>query len=212
MKIARTSKTPGQDVRELGLDEDDARYSGMDAYMPGNPMLDEKYRIRFCARTSYWKAAEFYLRHPARAIEILLSDLRIEAPQRRLYSNFPKSYGQPPYAQTKRFSTWSSLRIWLFHLWPGHIVVWYAPVMLSVPFMAIYEKSRFRSSLLWTTLAVAVAGVGEFGVASLADGGETARHLWMFHVFTDATIFLALVYVASQLPPRTRYARADGVN
>jgi len=198
-KIARASKSPAQDVRELGLDEGDARYSGMDAYMPGSPMLDEKYRARFYAHTSYWKVAEFYLRHPARVIQILLSDLRIEAPQRRLYSNFPKSYGRPPYAQTTQFSTWSSLRTWLFHIWPGHIVVWYALIGVSTPVMAIYDKSRFRRALLWTVFAVTIAGAGEFCVASLADGGETARHLWMFHVFTDATIFLALVSVGQAL-------------
>jgi hypothetical protein len=46
------------------------------------------------------------------------------------------------------------------------------------------------SALLW--------GVSEFCVASLADGGETARHLWIFHVFTDVTIFMAMVFAASQ--------------
>ena len=199
LKIARTSKTPAQDVRELGLDEGDARYSGMHVYMPGNPMLDEAYRNRFYTRTSYSKTAMFYLRHPSRAIRILLSDVRGEAPMRRLYSNFPKSYGQPPGAQTTRFSTWSTLRVWFFKLWREHIVVWYVLVILFASLLAIFEKSRFRSALLWTTLAVAVAGAGEFCVASLADGAETARHLWMFHVFTDVTIFLALVLVASKL-------------
>jgi hypothetical protein len=185
-------------MRELGLDEGDVRYAGMNAYVPGNPMLDTRYRDRFALRTSYWKVAEFYLRHPGKAVDILRSDLRIEAPQRRLYSNFPKSYGRPPYAQTERFGSWSGLRIWLFHLWPGHIVVWYALVILGAVLRLIDEKLPMGSALLWTTLAVAMAGVGEFCVASLADGGETARHLWMFHVFTDATIFLALVFAMSR--------------
>jgi len=212
LKIARASNTPAQDLRELGLDESDARYVGMHVYLPGNPMLEEAYRNRFYARTSYSKVVMFYLRHPARAIRILLSDVRLEAPLRRLYGNFPKSYGQPPGAQTKRFSTWSSLRIWFFQLWPEHIVVWYALVILCAPWLAIYEKSRFRSALLWTTLAVALAGAGEFCVASLADGAETFRHLWMFHVFTDVTILLALILVASQLQHRQSYARSSGAS
>jgi hypothetical protein len=199
LKIARTSTTRAQDLHELGLDESDARYAGMHVYLPGNPMLEEAYRNRFYTRTSYSKVALFYLRHPARAIRILRSDLRLEAPLRRVYGNFPKSYGRPPGAQTNRFGTWSSLRIWLFQLWPEHIAVWYALAILSAPWLAIYEKSRFRSALLWTTLAVALAGAGEFCVASLADGAETFRHLWMFHVFTDVAIFLALVFGASKL-------------
>jgi len=211
-KIAFTSKTPAQDVRELGLDDSDARYAGMHAFMPGNPMEDEAYRQRFYARTSYWKAALFYVRHPRRVIEILRSDLRIQAPGRRLYSNFPKSYGRQPDAKSERFSTWSSLRTRLFVLWREHIVVWYALLVLCAPWLAIRSKSRFRSGLLWTTLAVAVAGVGEFCVASLADGAETARHLWMFHVFTDVTIFLALVLAASQLQRGGSYARTSSVS
>ena len=202
LKIVRSSKTPAQDLRELGLDESDARYSGMHVYLPGNPMLDEAYRNRFYARTSYSKVVMFYLRHPGRAFRILHSDLWLEAPLRRLYSNFPKSYGRPPGAQTSRFGTWSSLRIWFFQLWPEHIAVWYALAILCAPLLAIREKSRFRGALLWTTLAVALAGAGEFCVASLADGAETFRHLWMFHVFTDITIFLAVVFGASKAGSR----------
>jgi hypothetical protein len=197
LKIAPTSKTPAQDMRELGLDETDARYSGMHAYLPGNPMLDATYRERFYARTSYWKVVMFYLRHPAQAARILLSDLRRDAVLRRVYSNFPKSYGMPPSAQTQRFGTWSALRIRLFVLWPEHMLLWYALAILGAPFLAMRGNSRFHGALLWTMLAVAVAGAGEFCVGSLADGAETFRHLWMFHVFTDVTIFLALVAVLS---------------
>jgi hypothetical protein len=208
LKLAYNSQTQAQDLRELGLDESDARYAGMHAFMPGNPLDDETYRARFYARTSYWKAAKFYVRHPRRAIEILLSDLRFQAPGRRLYANFPKSSGLPPNSQSERFSTWSSLRTRLFVLWREHIAVWYALVILGAPWLAIHAKSRFSSALLWTTLAVALAGTGEFCVASLADGAETARHLWMFHVLTDVTIFLALVVAASRMGPDRRRSAA----
>jgi hypothetical protein len=39
----------------------------------------------------------------------------------------------------------------------------------------------------------------EFGIASLADACETPRHLLMFHVFTDVSVFLGLVFAASVL-------------
>ena len=98
-KIARNSKTPALDLRELGLDHSDARYVGMHAFMPGNPLDNAAFRERFYARTSYWNVAEFYVRHPGRAIAILESDLRSEAPLRRVYSNFPRNYGRPPGAK-----------------------------------------------------------------------------------------------------------------
>ncbi|HTT63643.1 MAG TPA: hypothetical protein VMG35_17445 [Bryobacteraceae bacterium] len=204
-KIAYTSTTPVEDLQELGLDPSDARYVGMHAFMPGNPLEnDEAFRRRFYARATYWKAIRFYVRHPGRVVRILQSDLRLQAPVRRLYANFPKSYGLPGGTQAQRFSSWSFLRTQLFVLWPEHVVVWYALWMIGAPFLAIREKSRFRSALLWTAWAVSLAGAGEFCVASLADGAETARHLWMFQVFTDVTFFLALVFAASTFGPDPR--------
>jgi hypothetical protein len=36
--------------------------------------------------------------------------------------------------------------------------------------------------------------------------------LWMFHVFTDVTIFLALVLVASQVQHCVSHARSSGAS
>jgi hypothetical protein len=83
------------------------------------------------------------------------------------------------------------------------MVIWYALALVWAPFLAMREKSRFRRALLWTALAATAIGAGEFCVASLAEAAETARHLWLFHVFTDVTIFLALVYAASRFGPNT---------
>jgi hypothetical protein len=64
---------------------------------------------------------------------------------------------------------------------------------------AIRGASRLQRALAWTMLAVSLLALGEFGVASLADAIETPRHLLMFHVFTDVSIFLGLVFAASAL-------------
>jgi hypothetical protein len=46
----------------------------------------------------------------------------------------------------------------------------------------------------------------EFVFSSLADACETARHLFVFHLFTDASIFLTLVAVVGALD---RYCRTS---
>jgi hypothetical protein len=201
-KIARNSRTPLQDLRALGLEDRDLRYVGMHAYLPDSPMQDTQWRDGFNARSSYSQVLGFYSRHPYRTLAILWSDLQAEAPRRRVFANFPKSYGRPPGAQTDRLSSWSSMRSWLFAKCPAHILLWYGLALLAPPLLARYEKSRFQRSLLWMIAALSVLGALEFGVSSLADGVETFRHLLMFHVFTDAAIFLALVLVAGRLSRR----------
>jgi hypothetical protein len=65
--------------------------------------------------------------------------------------------------------------------------------------LAIRDASPLRRAIAWTILAVSLVAWGEFGIASLADACETPRHLLMFHVFTDVSIFLSLVFAASLL-------------
>jgi len=201
-KITRTSRTPLQDLRALGLKDTDMRYVGMHAYLPNSPMQDIQWRDAFTARSGYAQALGFYVRRPGRTLAILWSDLRAEAWMRRAFGNFPKSYGRPPGSQSDRLGSWSSIRSWLFIKCPAHMLAWYALALLAPPLLAMREKSRRQRSLLWTIAAVSVLGALEFGVSSLADGCETFRHLLMFHVFTDAAIFLALVLVAGSMSRR----------
>ena len=62
---------------------------------------------------------------------------------------------------------------------------------------AVRENSRGRRAIAWTILAISLIAAAEFGIASLADACETFRHLLMFHIFTDAAIFLTAVYFAT---------------
>jgi hypothetical protein len=202
--------TNAQDLHELGLGDADLPYVGTNAFMPNSPMLDENWSNSFCARCTYGSVLRYYLHHPGKALTFLWSDLT-EGKERRQanLSNFRRADGHPAGAKTYRFALWSSLRSWLFERWPPHILIWYALALIGVPFLAIRETSRFRRAVAWTIVAISVIAAAEFGMASLADACETHRHMLMFHVFTDAAIFLALVYAASRLdreravaPPR----------
>ncbi len=195
-KLARNA----QDLRELGLDAEDASYIGMKTFMPFSPMQNPSWRDRFSARTSYGRILAFYVRHPDRALAILQSDLRDEAWQRRSFglSNYPKERGFPTGTLAGRLSSWSYLRMQLFRLWPTHILVWYALLLPASLLIVLRDSSPFRRSLTWIVLALSVMAAGEFGIASLADALETSRHMLMFHVFTDCSFFLALVFAASR--------------
>jgi hypothetical protein len=193
--LVPNSRVPAQDLIELGLDPSDVRYSGLTAYSPSTPMNDANWRNAFNARTSYAGVFMFYLRHPARALSKLEFDLRNEAPNRRVLnlSNYRRDSGQPPGARDPQFGSWSALRTRLFRWWPTHIVVWLVLALSVPPFLAKRATSPFQRSVAWTIPAVALLAIAEFLTVSLADVIETARHLLMFHVFTDLTIFLSMV-------------------
>lgn len=196
--ITKNSRTPAQDLSELGLDDSYLQYVGMHAFVGGTPMAEQAFITTFCARNTFGKILRFYLRHPAVAAGKLWSDLRDEAWQRRPgnLSNLQQGQGHPPGARTGRLGSWSALRTTLFRLWPVYILVWYAVALVGFPLLGRRSRAAWRQPLGWMIGAIAVAGAAEFGVASLADAVETDRHLLIFHLLTDVTMFLALVFAA----------------
>ena len=197
-KIAKES-SPARDLAELGLGPEDVRYVGMYSFVPGGPMENSAWVDRFRIRSTYGHVLRFYFRHPRRALAILQSDLEDQVRQRRALglSNFQKQSGWPQGAVATSLSSWSALRARVSRVWPAHIVVWLVLLLPSALLCAIHDASRWRRALAWTTLALCLVALCEFGIASLADAIETPRHLLLFHVFTDASIFLGLAYAAS---------------
>lgn len=200
-KIARDSASPAGDLAELGLGAGDARYIGLHSFMRGSPMENPAWVDSFRVRSTYGRVLKFYLRHPSRALAILRADLEDQTWQRRVLglSNFQRQSGRPEGASTTSLGSWSALRSWASRAWPAHIVVWLALLPPVALLLAIRDASRLRRALAWTILAVSLIALSEFGIASLADACDTPRHLLMFHLFTDVSIFLGLVFAASVL-------------
>lgn len=201
LKILNDSPAPARDIAELGLVSDDARYIGLHSYMPGGPMENPAWAERFRARTSYGQMLKFYLRHPSRALAILRSDLEEEAWQRHSpgFSNL-RNQSSGPGSATSSLGSWSALRSWACRVWPAHLILWFGVLLPGALVFALRRGTARRSqALAWTMVAVGVMAVLEFAVASLADACETARHLFIFHVFTDASIFLTLIAAAEAL-------------
>jgi len=210
LKILNHSPSPARDMQELGLVPGDARHIGLEAYVPGGPLSDPAWEAAFRARTSYGRVLGFYLRHPSRALAILRSDLEREAWRRYTpgFASFQKpggpecsaaQFGGPECSANSGLGSWSALRSRACRVWPAHLVLWFAVLLPATLLFALRRAGAPRHSLAWTTLAVGIMAVVEFTLASLTDACETARHLFLFHVFTDASIFLALVAAAVAL-------------
>jgi hypothetical protein len=200
-KILKKSADPLEDLRELGLGPENLRYVG---YWPGtggyDPMGDDAWRTTFMRQVGNAGLTRFYLRHPWRALVIVYSDLHHAARDRRPpnLGNYEKEYGGAPAEQAKSFGWWSSLRSALFRIAPWHIAVWYV-VVISVCARIAFRR-RERVSWRLPLLGILLSGMGliELAASSLADAGETDRHLFLFHVLTDFTMLLAVVWAVDQ--------------
>lgn len=191
-KILPKSTAPLDDARELGLGPEYLRYSGFWANQPSeDPLNNPDWRAEFGRRTSHAKMAAFYLRHPWRALSIVYRDLRHQAPERRSkrIGNYRSDAGFPPKTLTSSFGWWSAIRSPLFRIAPWHIVVWYAAFLT----MGIRLAWRDRG-IAMLSVVLAPMGLLELGLTTLADAGETERHLFLFHAITDFTILLALAW------------------
>ncbi len=199
-KLLPTSKTPSRDAAELGLIDADLKYIGSRAFVPNSPTGNPEWVREFCRRDSNATLAKFYLRHPATALRFLRDDLFNEAWKIRPdnLSNYRREAGHPPGARTTRMGWWSAARSGMLKRWPAHMFLWYALVLIGGSIWGWRTGSPFA----WTAVFAASMGLGEFGVASLGDALETGRHLLLFQLFTDASVFFVIIAYAAT--PRRR--------
>jgi hypothetical protein len=168
----------------------------MHAFTPGGPANDLAWLQEFGHRGGYANLMRFYLKHPAVTFQLMRRDIVQEAWLIRAdnLSNFPRSAGHPAGARTSRMASWSSGQSWLEHHWPICSVLWYALVLIGAMTVLLRgqlsnDQRAFAIAVLFATLL----GAGEFCVSTLADAIETYRHLLMFHLFTDLSIFFSLL-------------------
>jgi len=193
-KILKSSLMPAQDLLELGLPATDVRFIGFTAYAPDSPAADEKWFAEFCHRTSYKKVAAFYAHHPIRAFDIMKRDLETWARYIRFdFGNFRRQDAVRPGQRAETFALWSDFRIWLFFLWPAHIVAWYSILTVGAIVVLATRPSMIAVQFAWLTIALIGAAGTEYIISSLADSEETFRHLFLFHAITDVTVCTALV-------------------
>jgi hypothetical protein len=188
-KLTPGSKHPVRTLEELGLDASGIFYIGMHAHLPGGPMESPEWRGEFARRTSYGELLRYYGRHPLETAGLLQEALRIESPQMRAFARYERDSAGSGSRLAAKFATWSFLRALLLEIWPAHILIWLGLVCAAcVRSIALGARSGFPKQMAWLCLTVALIALGEFAVSALADGPETNRHLFLFHVATDVTL------------------------
>ena len=63
--------------------------------------------------------------------------------------------------------------------------------LYGVPFLGAF----WRSPGVPLAVTLAVAGISEFALCSLADAIDTHRHMFLFHIVTDSMILLTVAWL-----------------
>ena len=82
------------------------------------------------------------------------------------------------------------------------MLAWYLLVMAGSARVVRTPRTPARARLGWIAVGIGALGIGEFGVASLADAAETSRHLFLFHACTDLTIGFAIAWALAKIPAK----------
>ena len=173
-------------LNDLGLD---ARYQeliGTNAFSPNSPLRDPDWAREFASHVSFLDIAAFYLRHPAVAWREIDRELRDSVHSMRpdYMANYRREDGFPPHSVATEFGWWSSVKTALMTRYPYALVGLFG--------LSLIVGILRRPALLAVGLAVGASAVAEFLICTLADAIDTHRHLFLFHVITDALLLLCV--------------------
>jgi hypothetical protein len=160
---------------ELGLDASYQRWIGSEVFAPDSPLHDPDWTDAFLRHVTWGSVARLYVSHPGLAMGQIDRELHdsVHSMRPSYMANYRQADGFPPHTAATRFSLWSSIKMRFLAAFPYSLLVLYAlPLVAGRPL----------------GLTLAVAGIAEFVLCTLADAIDTHRHLFLFHVITDALI------------------------
>ena len=195
-KITERSRTPMEDLRELGLGAEYARYVGVSREPLADPVAEENWWNEFVRQATRGRVLRFHLRHPWRTAAMIYRDLKTRAVDRRLHiiGKYDRNSGFPPPAQARSFEWWTAFRSALFRIAPWHILIWFVAISWMSIRLAIRDRASAVSKIAVLCVVLAGMAVAELAICSLSDSGETERHLFLFQVITDFTILVAIAW------------------
>jgi hypothetical protein len=200
--ILNGSKSPEQDLIDLGLNPDMAVEAGKHAYLDSSDYV--KYIPRteittkdFYNKISNSKLAKFYLTHPAR----LLNGMEYTA-SKAFYTStslgkYSQGYSQIPVTKFHRFTLWSYLRE---NMLPKNLF-FIASVYLVILLCSFYKyiKNRYNLEiktkilLLWTIMIISAI---QFPMPFVGNGqADTAKQLFLFNFIFDGLLLFIFSYI-----------------
>lgn len=208
-ELLQNSATPREDLQELGLNPEFAKYGGTNIFSPGIPAEDPAFEAAFFDRIGSGRLGLFYLRHPGRLAGVAQRAAQSAFSQRPAYlGNFEKSCGLAPRARSHSFELWSKLResgaprsLWF-------VAVFFAGSAAAALAVFLKTGSRQLKAAMVLLIALVAMAIEQLLVAEAACGQyELGKHLFLFNLLFDlcfcADVVLATAWVSrTWRPPR----------
>lgn len=202
--ILNGSKTPKQDLLDLGLNPDMAFESGKHSYLPESEYIKYIPRTQitneeFYSKMSNAKLAKFYLTHPMR----LISGMKYTATKAFHTSTslgkHTQDYSETPVREFNRFTAWSSFKENMLPKKLWFIISVYVIVFLASLHSYINNKSNYeiknKIMLLWTIMLI---GGIQFPMPYVGNGqADTAKQLFLFNFIFDILLIIIINYIFS---------------
>jgi hypothetical protein len=192
--ILNDSKTPEQDLIDLGLNPDMAVEAGKHAYLPASEYVKyapsaEITNQEFYSKISNAKLAKFYLTHPTR----LLKGMECTA-SKAFYTNsrglgkYYQSYSETPITEFHTFTGWSYFRENMLPKNLFLIISVYRIIFLFFRYKYVENKSNSEIIttilLLWTIMPF--VGNGQ---------ADISKQLFLFNFIFDGLLLLIFSYI-----------------
>lgn len=200
--ILKDSKTPEQDLIDLGLNPDMAVDAGKNAYLAEDKYVKYSPKSELTAEEFYsninnLKLAKFYLSHPQR----LLNGMKYTASKAfstsTMLGKHYRSYSEKPITDFNRFTLWSTFRE---NMLP-HELYFIVSVYLILAVYSLYKYIKSKSNLeiktklllLWTVMLI---GIVQFPMPFVGNGeADTAKQLFLFNFIFDGLLLFVSIKI-----------------
>ena len=204
--VLKDSKTPEQDLIDLGLNPEMAVEAGKHAYLPTEEYV--KYIPRteitekeFYSKIGNGKLIKFYITHPLRLIKGMEYTAGKAFYTSTSLGKYNRSYSEEPIRSFNRFTLWSDFREQQLPKSLVFIAFIYAVVFI----VSIFEYKRNRElkamklklQLLW---AIMLTGVLQFPMPFMGNGqADTAKQLYLFNFIFDIILVVSVCWCFNKL-------------
>jgi hypothetical protein len=200
--VLNGSKTPKQDLIDLGLNPDmyveSGKHSYLDIdeyvkYIPGAEITNEE----FYSKISNMKLARYYLTHPERLLKGMEYTAGKAFNTSTSLGKYSQSYSETPVEEFHRFTFWSYLRE---HIVPKNlyfIISVYFIIILFSAYKYINNKwnQELRNKILLIWISMLISAV-QFSMPFVGNGrADTAKQLFLFNFIFDGLLLLIFSYI-----------------
>ncbi len=200
--ILKDSKTPEQDLIDLGLNPNMAVDAGKNAYLDDDKYVKYSPKSELTAKEFYHninnlKLAKFYLFHPQRLLNGMNYTASKAFSTSTMLGKYYRNYSEEPVTDFNRFTLWSTFRQ---NVLP-HELYFIVSVYLLLAIYSLYKYIKNKSNLeikaklllLWTIMLI---GAIQFPMPFVGNGeADTAKQLFLFNFIFDGLLLSVFSYI-----------------